>query len=73
MKIKVFLSLLLAFSFIQMPAQDKMMDLLKGEIKSQMTTLQKGEYPPYYMNYRVIDNYTRIIRSSMGATNKGYY
>jgi predicted Zn-dependent protease len=45
-----------------------MLDLLKGELKSQMTILQKGEYPPYYMNYRVIDNYTRTIRTAMGAT-----
>ena len=69
MKIKVFLLSLLALVFIQLPAQDKMMDLLKSEIKGQMTTLQKGEYPPYYMNYRVVDNYTRTIRSAMGATN----
>jgi len=51
-----------------LPAQDKMLDLLKGELNSQMATLQKGEYPPYYMNYRVIDNFTRTVRSSMGAT-----
>jgi len=69
MKLKAFLLSLLAFSFTQMPAQDKMLDFLKGELKSQMTTLQKGEYPPYYMNYRVIDSYSRVIRSSMGATN----
>lgn len=69
MKIKVFLVSLLALVFIQLPAQDKMLDLLKSELKSQMTTLQKGEYPPYYMNYRVVDNHTRTIRSAMGAIN----
>ncbi|MFA5849163.1 MAG: TldD/PmbA family protein [Bacteroidales bacterium] len=69
MKFKVLLVSLLALVAIQLPAQDKMLDLLKAELKSQMTTLQKGEYPPYYMNYRVLDNHTRIIRSSMGATN----
>lgn len=69
MKLRVFLISLLALITTQLPAQDKMLDLMKGELKSQMTTLQKGEYPPYYMNYRVIDNHTRIIRSSMGATN----
>lgn len=69
MKIKIFLVSLLALVFIQLPAQDKMLDLLKSELKSQMTTLQKGEYPPYYMNYRVVDNHTRTIRSAMGATN----
>ncbi len=69
MKVKIFLVSLLALIAIQLPAQDKMLDLLKSELKSQMTILQKGEYPPYYMNYRVMDNNTRIIRSSMGATN----
>lgn len=69
MKIKIFLLSLTALLFIQLPAQDKMLDLLKSELKSQMTTLQKGEHPPYYMNFRVVDNHTRTIRSSMGATN----
>jgi len=68
MKVKIFLLSLLALVAIQLPAQDKMLDLLKSELKSQMTVLQKGEYPPYYMNYRVMDNNTRIVRSSMGAT-----
>ncbi|MEN6618791.1 MAG: TldD/PmbA family protein [Rikenellaceae bacterium] len=69
MKFKILLISLLALVALQLPAQDKMLDLLKGELNSQMATLQKGEYPPYYMNYRVIDNYSRVIRSSMGATN----
>jgi len=69
MKFKSLLVSLLALVAIQLPAQDKMLDLMKGELKSQMTTLQKGEYPPYYMNYRVLDSYSRVIRSSMGATN----
>lgn len=49
--------------------QDRMLDLLKTELKSQMTELGKGEYPPYYMNYRVIDTYSRVIKASMGAVN----
>ncbi len=68
MKLKGLLVVILGFLSLQLNAQDKMLDLLKGELKSQMTILQKGEYPPYYMNYRVIDNYTRTIRSAMGAT-----
>jgi len=66
-KILLLTTFLLAHAFLS--AQDKMLDLLKEELKSQMATLQKGEYSPYYMNYRVIDNYTRVIRSSMGGTN----
>lgn len=66
---KIFLITTFLLVFASLPAQDKMLDLLKEELKSQMATLQKGEYPPYYMNYRVIDNYTRVIRSSMGGTN----
>ncbi|MCL1973561.1 MAG: TldD/PmbA family protein [Bacteroidetes bacterium] len=48
-------------------AQDKMLDLLKIEIKAQMETLKKGDYPPFYMNYRVIDNNTLTLRANMGA------
>ncbi|MCK9627344.1 MAG: metallopeptidase TldD-related protein [Bacteroidales bacterium] len=66
-KILLLTTFLLVFASIS--AQDKMLDLLKEELKSQMATLQKGEYPPYYMNYRVIDNYTRVIKSSMGGIN----
>ncbi|MEA5006172.1 MAG: TldD/PmbA family protein [Rikenellaceae bacterium] len=66
---KILLLAVLLLANLSLPAQDKMLDLLKGELKSQMATLQKGEYPPYYMNYRVVDNFTRTIRSSMGATN----
>jgi TldD protein len=68
MKLKsltIFLSLVLT---VNVQAQDKMLDFLKGELKEQMSILQKGEYPPYYMNYRVMMNHTRVIRSSMGAT-----
>jgi len=65
---KIFLLLASLLASLLLPAQDKMLDLLKGELNSQMATLQKGEYPPYYMNYRVIDNFTRTVRSSMGAT-----
>jgi len=68
MRFKILLLSLLAIVTLQLNGQDKMLDLLKDELKSQMSTLQKGEYPPYYMNYRVMDNYTRTIRSSMGAT-----
>ncbi|HBG24998.1 MAG: hypothetical protein A2266_10425 [Bacteroidetes bacterium RIFOXYA12_FULL_40_10] len=68
MKLKFLLLPILALLSQQLSAQDKMLDFLKSELKSQMTTLQKGEYPPFYMNYRVLDNNTRIIRSSMGAT-----
>lgn len=68
MKLKCFTFIILGFLSLQLNAQDKMLDFLKGELKSQMTTLQKGEYAPYYMNYRVIDNYTRTIRSAIGAT-----
>ncbi len=68
MRLKNFLIVLLLILTASLEAQDKMLDFLKGELKEQMTQLQKAEYPPYYMNYRVIMNHSRIIRSSMGAS-----
>ncbi len=67
MKIRTLLLFVLAFTFTQVSAQDEMLTLLKSELNSQMKTLQEADYPPYYMNYRVIDNHTRKLRSSMGA------
>ena len=48
-------------------AQDKMLEMLREELKRQMDVLQKGDYPPYYMNYRVVDNHSGTLRANMGA------
>lgn len=47
--------------------QDKILDLLKEEMKVQMEVLQKGEYPPYFMSYRVTEATDVNIRANFGT------
>ena len=45
-------------------AQDQFTDFLRTELRAQMDELKKQEFPPYYMNYRVVDEqFDRVITS----------
>lgn len=48
-------------------AQDKLLGLLKEELTQQMKELKGEEFPPYHMNYRVIDVTTSVVSTSFGA------
>ena len=48
-------------------AQDKLLSLLKEELAQQMKELKGEEFPPYHMNYRVIDVTTSVVSTSFGA------
>lgn len=48
-------------------AQDKLLGLLKEELAQQMKELKGEEFPPYHMNYRVIDVTTSVVSTSFGA------
>lgn len=48
-------------------AQDEMMDILREELKYDMEELSKTEYPPYYMNFRVIETNSANVRASFGS------
>lgn len=62
------LSLFLSVLFVSVSfGQDKLLDVLKQELKQQMTELKKEEFPPYHMNYRVIDKQVTYIGTSFGA------
>lgn len=50
--------------------QDKLLQLLKEELRYNMAELQKQDLPPYYMNFRVMDDYSVNISSSFGALTK---
>ena len=52
---------------IPVSAQDKLLEILKTELNQQMQELQKKEFPPYHMNYRVVDKNTSYIAASFGA------
>lgn len=47
--------------------QDRLLDLLKREISHQMQELQQQELPPYYMNYRMVDEYATRITTAFGV------
>lgn len=47
--------------------QDRLLDLLKREMSHQMQELQQQELPPYYMNYRMVDEYATRITTAFGV------
>ena len=47
--------------------QDKLLGLLKEELAQQMKELKGEEFPPYHMNYRVIDVTSSVVWASCGA------
>lgn len=63
-----FLTLLLTLLCGVTWSQDKMLDILKSEMKIQMDGLSKQEQAPYYMDFRVVDYEVDYIQSSLGAT-----
>ena len=68
--IRLFLSgvLLLTFSGVfGQEQEDRLLQLMKQELKYNMEELKKQEFAPYYMNLRVMDDYTVTVTSSFGA------
>jgi predicted Zn-dependent protease len=47
--------------------QDKILDLMRDELRSQMETLQKSDYPPYFMSYRVTESNNVSMRANLGC------
>ncbi len=47
--------------------QDPLLNILKQELTKQMEELKAKPYPPYYMNYRVVDEYKTVLSASFGA------
>lgn len=47
--------------------QDKLLGLLKEELAQQMKELKDEEFPPYHMNYSVIDVTSSVVSASFGA------
>ncbi|WP_292265274.1 metallopeptidase TldD-related protein [Butyricimonas sp.] len=60
--------LLLSFSGVfGQEQEDKLLQLMKQELKYSMEELKKQESIPYYMNMRAMDDYTITVISSFGA------
>lgn len=67
---KIALIAVLAVCSPHLFGQDKMADLLKRELNSQMNVLSKKELPAYYMSYRIVDKKSETISSSLGVISK---
>lgn len=46
---------------------DRLLDILSGELNRHYQELQGEKYPPYYMNYRILDAWSTAITSSFGT------
>ncbi|MDD4639352.1 MAG: metallopeptidase TldD-related protein, partial [Bacteroidales bacterium] len=65
-----FISYLVLFTCLfslSVNGQDKIIDLMRSELTSQMETLQGGDYPPYFMSYRVTESNNVSIRANLGC------
>ena len=51
----------------QAQQSDKLLSILKQELKSNFAQLQKQTVKPYYMSYRAEDKYKKVISSSFGT------
>lgn len=72
MKLKLVLVLL---GFLQIGtgySQDKLVDILKSELKYEYAELKKENLAPYYMNFRVIDNEVNVVAASFGSIIQNY-
>lgn len=68
--IKLFFSGILLLSLASAFGQeqeDRLLQLMKQELKYNMEELKKQESGPYYMNMRTMDDYTVTITSKFGA------
>lgn len=66
-KIKYLILLFTIFYFTASYSQDKLTEILKSELKYEMEQLSKQDLPPYYINFRVVDNEMYNINASFGA------
>ena len=65
--VRILFVLLLSFGDTFGQEQDKLLQLLKQELDYNVQELKKQELPPYYMNFRVIDEQKTGIVSAFGA------
>lgn len=68
-KVIIAVSLLLSTTITSVAQQnDKLLQLLKNELNYNMKELQKQETKPYFMSFRVEDDFKATVVSNFGAT-----
>ena len=53
--------------------QDRLLGLLKNELRHEMTQLKQAEFPPYHMNYRMVDEYATRITTCFGVLTENKF
>lgn len=56
-----------------LPAQEHLTEVLRDELHREYEELKKEEFPPYHMNYRVIDKQVSYVEASFGAEKGNMY
>ena len=54
-------------------AQERLMEVLRDELRRESEELKKEEFPPYHMNFRVIDKQVSYVEASFGSENGDMY
>lgn len=65
--------LLTVLCYMGVSGQEPILGLLKQELSQQMQELQQQQLPPYYMNYRMVDEYASRITTSFGVLMNDSY
>ena len=72
MKQSFFLILFCSFSHFAAAQEVKLLDILEEEINREMEGLQKAEYPPYYIDYRVNETETILLSATFGSLTQSH-
>ena len=68
-----FLYLFLMFSFINNAiGQEVLLDIMEEELNREMSSLQKAEFPPYFIDYRVDDVADITISAAFGSLTQSH-
>lgn len=68
-----FIFLLLMFSFINNAiSQEVLLDIMGEELEREMQSLQKAEFPPYFIDYRVDDVSDITVSASFGSLTQSH-
>ena len=65
----ILLSFIGMFLYAQNQGQDPLLDILRSELNHQFEEMQNLERPPYFMDFRVVDETRRSIHTEFGVVS----
>lgn len=72
MRVLCVLLLVSTFAFAQEAKDDKLLNIIQGELNREVTEFAKISQPPYFIDYRVSDTETGYISSSFGSLTQSF-